>query len=534
MDINETLITKYAKKIYGFAYAKTNNYHDAQDLSQNILLALCSIDFTEKDISDMDGYIYRICAYSWSNFVRKNKPIWEGLGYMDEMEAMPGESSFEDEIINQELYTRLRREIAYLSENKRKIMLMFYYENMSGKEISEKLGIPASTVRWYIGESKKILKERFQMNDTIYTPKKLTVYFNGNSNDGTLAGLRDDLLVQNICIVCAKKARTIEEMAERLCMSAAFIENKLGPLLHMNYIEKIGTNKYKTTFFIQDTDYFTAKKRFEFTHIPRIAKAIYEAVDRHFGKIQEIGFIGCDLNKNFLMWAFTTMAAHDYVSRSSMPCKAQPPMRGDGSQHWIDASWQIDEIFKAQDTMDAEFAEYIMYSDGMAGKHNGNDKIMMQQFDPPAVCKNRSEWMLPEYSNLQRVHDIIVSKLEPSEHDKDIIAMLAQKGYVSVKDGVPTIMIPYFTADEYKAFRKIMDENILADVENEVGTELMKDYAQYIEKFIPDYLPDAEKEFLVSRFYQPNAYSYLLMKQGLLVKPSEDEAKRICTVVWER
>lgn len=45
MDRNETLLIKYTEKIYGFAYSKTHNYHDALDLSQNILLTLCQIDF---------------------------------------------------------------------------------------------------------------------------------------------------------------------------------------------------------------------------------------------------------------------------------------------------------------------------------------------------------------------------------------------------------------------------------------------------------------------------------------------------------
>ena len=534
MDIHEALIRKYAKKIVGFAYSKTHDYHEAQDLSQNIALALCKTDFSANPIADMDGYIYRVCQYTWSNFVRANMPFWKGTGFIEELESIRTADSVEDQILETELYQKLRREILYLGKNKREATILFYFDNMSGREIAERLGVPASTVRWYLGESKKILRERMEMTDTIYTPKRLTVYFNGNSNTPGLGGLRDDLLAQNICLVCEKKPLTIEEISSTLGMAAAFIENKLDPLIYMNYIEKVGANKYKTTFYIQDAAFFTAKKQFEAAHIPPVAHAIYTAVQRNLPKIRDIGFCGCTLNDNFLLWTFITAAAHAYENRSSVPCHAEPPLRGDGSRHWIDACWQIDEIFSTCGDLEPDFRDYMRYSDGAAGKHSGNEQITMLQFDPPIAGGDRAAWMSPELGNLRRIYTIIREKLSPNEHDKELIALLAEKGYVSVTDGVPAILIPYFTSEEYDAFTAILDREILPEVEAAAGTGLMRDYAAFIRKKIPAYLSDSEKAFLASRFYQPNAFTYLLFKDGLLAAPTQKEAKRICTMVWER
>lgn len=373
------------------------------------------------------------------------------------------------------------------------------------------------------------------MNEpTIYTPKKLTVYYSGTSGETPLAGLERDLLGQNICIVCGKKPLTIEEMAEKLCMSAAFIEDKLDNLLYMNYLEKVGTNKYRTTFFVQDADYFLAKKRFELEHIPPVSDAIYAAVKKNLGKIREIGFTGSDLDENFLLWAFTTIAAHDYENRNSIKVRFSAPIRGDGGKNWIDARWQTREIFKACPEIDPELADYIRYSGGAAGKHFGNQTIKTQQFDPPIVCDARGHFVKSDGDALQRVREIIRSGIEPNDHDKEIITYLAQKGYVEVKNGVPVILIPFFTAGEYKAFRAVMDQSVLPEIESSIGTTLPKDYSAYIKKRIPDYLSESEKSFLVSRFYQPNAYTYLLYKKGLLSMPGEEEAKRICTIAWEQ
>ena len=92
-EINEKLIEEYAKKIYGFAYSKTHDYHDSMDLSQNILMNLCKINFLEKKIENKDSYIYKICQYTWSNFVRENIRIWQGVNYDEAMKDICSDKS---------------------------------------------------------------------------------------------------------------------------------------------------------------------------------------------------------------------------------------------------------------------------------------------------------------------------------------------------------------------------------------------------------------------------------------------------------
>ncbi len=533
MDINEKIIKEYGKKIYGFAYSKTHNYHEAQDLSQNIILTLCKINFSSDHITDMNGYIYRVCQYTWSNFLRANKPFWQCVDFTNQPEAI-SDNNTEKEILQKELYQKLHHEIMRLAKNKREITILFYFHNMTGNEISEKLGIPPSTVRWYLGQSKRILKERIKMTNTIYTPKSLKIYFCGKSQDFNLSGLRNDLLVQNICIACEKKPLTIEEIASTLGIAAAFIENKMESLIRMNYIEKLGSNKYKTTFFIQDADFYIAKKQFEVTYIPPIANALYKAVKKNLQKIKNIGFYGCDLNDNFLLWTFITIAAHDYEVKTSIPLNTTIPIRGDGSRHWIIAQWQIKDIFDAYTNLESEFKEYIEFSGGYAGKFSGNEKIAMQQFDPAILLSEfRPILTLPDLENLRRIYTIIKSKIPPNEHDKEIFALLAEKGYVSATNGMPSVLIPYFTSEEYNAFRRIMEDTILLEVEKEIGAELNKEYAAYIRKKIPNYVSENEKSFLISRFYEPNAFTYFLLKNGSLAFPDESEKKRICSIVWE-
>ena len=134
MTLNEKLIKEYAKKIYGFSFAKTHNYHDAWDLSQNILLQLCKIDFTSKSIADMNGYIYRVCQYSWSNYVRSEKQFRESSCVLGELQFSCESEDIVSRITDGELYQKLYREIMYLGKTKREVTIMFYFEATPHKD----------------------------------------------------------------------------------------------------------------------------------------------------------------------------------------------------------------------------------------------------------------------------------------------------------------------------------------------------------------------------------------------------------------
>ena len=70
----------------------------------------------------------------------------------------------------------------------------------------------------------------------------------------------------------------------------------------------------------------------------------------------------------------------------------------------------------------------------------------------------------------------------------------------------------------------------MTEVETAVGTDIAYRYAEYIKKYIPSYVSESEKAFLMSDFYCPNAFTYLLYKCGSLALPSEREQKIISTI----
>jgi len=155
---DDYFISLYSKKILGFAYKKTFNTWDAEDLSQEILTTLTIALKNRDDIKDMDGFVYTVCCHVWSNFYRANKKYFKNNVDLDYAAGIQNDSMLEEDLILKEDAEKLRKEISYLSRIHREITVMYYYEERKGDEIAAIMGIPHSTIRWHLSAIRKKLK----------------------------------------------------------------------------------------------------------------------------------------------------------------------------------------------------------------------------------------------------------------------------------------------------------------------------------------------------------------------------------------
>ena len=68
-DVEKT-IANYLKPIFGFALKRCKNAHDAEDLSQDILLKAFKAMLIKDDIDDIGKFIWTIAHNSLSNYYR--------------------------------------------------------------------------------------------------------------------------------------------------------------------------------------------------------------------------------------------------------------------------------------------------------------------------------------------------------------------------------------------------------------------------------------------------------------------------------
>lgn len=538
--LDDAMIRRYAEKIYGFAYSRTGNSTDAADLSQEILLNLCTADFT--DIQCMDAFIYTVCRYTWSKFLRKNKPAWDAVtvsGELSDYVDFTDHDTPEDRVVQRETYDRLRREVMYLSGVRRDIIILYYYDRLNATEIGGRLGLAPSTVRWHLSKIRSDLKERITMTDEIYRPTKLSIGHYGWYKNDVYSALESDILMQNICYICRGQALSIEEISRTLGVAAVYLEDKITRLLSMEYmVEQNG--KYRTNFFIQDVPFKLAHLRYQMEHVPFVAEEYYRTLNSVMADLRAVGFVGCDLPENELMWDMFAYFLMREIGRTDDRMIADlhlghgAPMRPDGSKHWVRAGVSKEEL-DASPEMTDEMHVYIENtgSYGLKSSSNFDGSVRSYQFDLKLFG-----WQSGYGRNLDSHHISALAKAADlerrnaavDEFDREQFAMLARDGYITITDGRVKLNLPYFTREERAKVDEILDR-AAETMDREAIYAKFTGYAAYIDEFIPDYISANERAHHKTSFDPHAAVLWHLVDTGRLYIPKNLGAA--CTMVYE-
>ncbi len=232
MDVN--ILEKYIERIYGYALNNTYTTDEAQDLSQEILLTAVKELPYLKDKSKFEHWLFGIARNVLKVFKRK-KAKEKALYSYDVLDEYPDDNDIDYEKI--ELYNRLRKHIAMLSSIYRETIILHYYDNLSVKQISEKLNIPEGTISWRLKVARNKIKEEIEnMEESALKPIKMKINIYGTGNfDGENIPFPDtyisDALSQNILYNCYEKPKAIEELAKICGVPAYYIEDSVSNLL---------------------------------------------------------------------------------------------------------------------------------------------------------------------------------------------------------------------------------------------------------------------------------------------------------------
>lgn len=244
----DEIITEYLQKIYGFAVKKSFSYDEAEELSSEIVKNVYTSLLKSESIYNIEGYIWRISEFTYSRFVSQKKKQ-EGIS-IDSMQ-IPYYEDFGTHENNEEIML-LRREITFLTEKRRKIVCMFYYENKSVTSISKELNIPEGTVKWHLNKARNELKEGYDMERKIgklgLSPVKITMFGHSGytGNDLGPETYLSDKLNQNIVYSVYHTPRKADEIAEELGVTLVYIEDRIDLLESNGFIVKTKGDKYTT------------------------------------------------------------------------------------------------------------------------------------------------------------------------------------------------------------------------------------------------------------------------------------------------
>lgn len=151
-DCIENVIECYSNMVYRLAFARTGTKHDADDIFQEVFLRYVKAKPVFNDEEHRKAWLIRVTINCSNNF-------WSSL-WKKNTQELTGDIPFTtEETIS--LYTELQQ----LPPHYRDVIHLFYYENMSLKEISLALNRKGSTVRTQLTRARVMLKKLMEEED---------------------------------------------------------------------------------------------------------------------------------------------------------------------------------------------------------------------------------------------------------------------------------------------------------------------------------------------------------------------------------
>lgn len=267
----DRILTEYIQKIYGFALSKTEDSYEAEELASDITYEVYLSLLRDGEIYNVNSYIWRISSYVFARWAEKKRKARErgGISVEDVMEQVAAaeakmpyilidhdDAERAERAAHEDNLRLLRREIAYLGETQRRIVVAHYYGGQTVKEIAEDMDIPVGTVKWHLYDARKTIKEGMNMERNKGTLGISPIRFCSMGHSGYCGSTGDTashlntMLAQNIAYAAYWTPRTEEEIAEELGITPVFMSDIIAHLEEYGYMSRVDGGKLRTDMMI--------------------------------------------------------------------------------------------------------------------------------------------------------------------------------------------------------------------------------------------------------------------------------------------
>ncbi len=154
MDIDR-LVAEHHQAVYRYAYRLAGSTADAEDLTQQVfLIAQQKLDQLRQP-KDARGWLFAILRNSFLRGRQRLAPVSTATLELD-IDSIPAEIPDEDDIDRE----RLQAAINELPDEFRVVLVMFYFEECSYREIAQSLDMPMGTVMSRLARAKGHLRAK--------------------------------------------------------------------------------------------------------------------------------------------------------------------------------------------------------------------------------------------------------------------------------------------------------------------------------------------------------------------------------------
>ena len=158
----EKLYTEFYEDVYFTCLKILTNSSDAEDITQDTFVEAYHSLGSLAQPKGFRAWINRIAANKSLNYLKRMNRIH--LQDNDEMNQLIDEEDFEasteDKVIDEDVRSAIEEIMFRLPEEQRTALYLYYYCDMTAREIAEMYGCPESTVKSRLIYARKFIKKR--------------------------------------------------------------------------------------------------------------------------------------------------------------------------------------------------------------------------------------------------------------------------------------------------------------------------------------------------------------------------------------
>lgn len=336
----------YMEKLFYFCLKKTGSHTEAEDLTQDIALQILTALNKGTIPTSFSAWIWQIARNRYSVWAKEKHNRNESVTGFDigDYEIEDESENILDEMIHTEQMALLRRELAFIKNDYRNIVVAYYIENKSVRDIASSLSISISAVQQRLHRARIILKEGMNMarefGKRSYKPEQIAFVQNGrDGKKGQPWSIVSHLLYKNIFLETYENPQTAEELSLELGIALPYMEDELEFLVREQLLTK-NENKYQTAFTIiskeEQRKKYDNNKKVQQALTEKICKLIDTYINEDGSKVN-YDYVGYEAAKwalivrtfDWLQWSANT------ANNTSVEYKNSYPTRPD------DGAWTL-------------------------------------------------------------------------------------------------------------------------------------------------------------------------------------------------
>lgn len=342
-------------KLFGFCYIRTADSHEAEELCSDIVFALVKAAKAEGEIGELYAFIWRVARNVYADFAEKKRQAAtricggdpeEELLFVEATDTVETliDASLEEEEDAYQL-KRIYRQISFLTKAYRDVMVGFYLDGLSVKDIAAIYGVKETTIKQRLFSARNLIRQEIaggepgqkagcgqerrkgtgevkmegkENKPVAFQRVEYEIWGSGNPGTGDPRDVCTRQLSKQVVWLCKNKARTAKEISEELNLPMLYAEEELeiqvaGEMGNYGLLKKLPDGRYINNFVLFDTKEMEELWQVYMKRIPAICEKVITYVEKNRDSYLNFPYLNKKVDLNLVLWQHVSVMANIFT-----------------------------------------------------------------------------------------------------------------------------------------------------------------------------------------------------------------------------